>query len=72
LTSREDSKILQHIDCGQNFPPIVVAKSLRNPHPFVGQSAEILELCQPNVIGLPEPTEKRCLDIRILAKHGAK
>ena len=65
LTSRADSKFLQQVEYGQNFPPIVVAKSLRNPHPFVSQSAEILELCQPNDVGILEPTDKRCLDIRV-------
>ena len=65
LNPAKDSKFLQHIECEQNSPPIVVAKSLRNPHPFVSQSAEILELCQPNDIRILEPTDKWCLDIRV-------
>ena len=63
-----DSKILHQIECEQEFPPIVVAKSLRNPHPFVSQSAEILELCQPDDAGILEPTDKMCLDIRVSKK----
>lgn len=65
LSPTENSKLLQQIEREQNFPPIVVVKSLRNPHPFVGRSAEILELCQPNDVGLLESTDKNCLDIRV-------
>ncbi len=68
LTSAADSKLLQQIECKQNFPPIVVAKSLRNPHQFVSQSADILELCQPNDVGILEPQDKRGLDIRVSRK----
>jgi hypothetical protein len=66
--SKADSKSLQYIEHQQNFPPIVVAKSLRNPHPFVSQSAQILELCEPNHVGILETTDKRCLDIRVSRK----
>ena len=55
----------RHIERVKGFPPIVVAKSLRSPHPLVGQSAEILELCHPNEVGLLEPKDKGCLDIRV-------
>jgi hypothetical protein len=65
LNPTENSKLLQHIGREQNFPPIVVAKSLRNPHPFVDKSTEILELCRPNDVGILEPTDKKCLDIRV-------
>jgi len=61
----EDSKLLQHLEHEQDFPPIVVAKALRNPHPFVARSAEILELCQPDDVGILESTDKNCLDIRV-------
>ena len=67
-TSRADSKSLRQIEGGQNFQPIIVAKSLRIPHLFVTQSAEILELCQPNYIGILEPKNKRCLDIHVSIK----
>ncbi|MFO7860600.1 MAG: hypothetical protein R6U41_05185, partial [Desulfosalsimonas sp.] len=36
----ENPKLLKHLEREQNFPPIVVAKALRNPHPFVVRSAE--------------------------------
>jgi hypothetical protein len=45
--------------------PIVVPKTLRNPHPLVEQSAAILEIQKPNNHGLLEPTKKRCLDIQV-------
>ena len=68
LTLGTSSKSLLQIECEQNFPPIVVAKSLRNPHPFVSQSAEILELCQPNDLGILEPMNNKCLNIRVSRK----
>jgi hypothetical protein len=45
--------------------PIVVPKTLRNPHPLVERSAAILEIQKPNSQGLLAPTKKRCLDIEV-------
>ena len=46
-------------------PPVVVPKSLRNPHPLVKLAAEKLELCEPDHLGILEPSEKDCLEIRV-------
>ena len=61
----ENPKLLEHIEREQNFAPIMVAKALRNPHPFVAQSAELLELCEPNDVGILESADKNCLDIQV-------
>ena len=61
----ENPKLLKHLECEQTFPPIVVAKALRNPHPFVARSAELLELCEPSNVGILESMDKNCLDIRV-------
>jgi hypothetical protein len=45
--------------------PIVVPKTLRNPHPLVEQSVAILEIQKPNNQGLLAPPKKRCLDIQV-------
>jgi len=60
-----DPKFSQAIAESANHPPIVAAKMLRNPHPIVAQSADILELCKPNSDGLLVTKRKRCLDIRV-------
>ena len=65
----ENPKFLKHIEREQNFPPIMVAKALRNPHPFVARSDEILELCEPDDVGILESKDKNCLDIRV-SKNG--
>lgn len=65
FTPTENPKLLKHLEREQNFPPIVVAKALRNPHPFVARSAELLELCEPTDVGILEPANKNCLDIRV-------
>jgi len=46
-------------------PPVVVPKSLRNSHPLVKVAAEKLELCEPDRLGILEPPDKNCLDIRV-------
>lgn len=68
LTGEADAELAQKIDAEKKCPPIVVPKSLRNPHPFIQQSQEILELCQPNDVGIIEPKDKNCLDIRVAKK----
>lgn len=64
LNSIGHPKFLQHLEHEKKFPPIMVAKALRNAHPFVVQSAELLELCQPDDIGILKSSDKNCLDIR--------
>jgi len=49
----------------QIHPPVVVPKSLRNPHPLVAMAAEKLELCEPDHLGILEQSEKDCLQIRV-------
>lgn len=61
----DNPKLLKHLEREQNFPSIVVAKALRNPHPFVARSAELLELCEPTDVGILESANKNCLDIRV-------
>jgi hypothetical protein len=61
----ENPKLLKQLEREQNFPPVVVAKALRNPHPFVARSAELLELCEPTDVGILESANKNCLDIRV-------
>jgi len=61
----ENPKLLKQLEREQKFPPIVVAKALRNPHPFVARSTELLELCEPNDVGILESADKNCLDIRV-------
>lgn len=68
FSSLMDSKLLQQNECEKKFPPIVVAKSLRKPHPLVSQSCEILEMSQLNDIGILEPTDKMHLNIRVSRK----
>ena len=63
-----NSELTQKIEAEKKYPPIVVPKALRSPHPFVQQSQEILELCQPNDVGIIEPKDKNCLDIRVSKK----
>ena len=65
LGAAVEPKFMQSMVFEKKFPPIVVAKVLRDPHPIVRQSAEILELCQPNEVGILEPKNKNCLDIRV-------
>ncbi len=64
-----NAAILKEITNGPKHPPIVVAKALRNPHPFVSQSAEILELYKPNDDGVLISKNRRCLDIRVSPKR---
>jgi hypothetical protein len=58
-------KLSRQIQYANNHRPIVVPKALHNPHPLVKQSAEILEICQPNHVGILEPKSNSCLDIRV-------
>jgi hypothetical protein len=51
----------------QNIP-VIVPKTLRNPHPLVKDSAEKLELCEPNNLGILKPPDKNCLEIRVSKK----
>ena len=37
---------------------IVLPEALRNPHPLVKKSAEILKSSKPDVTGIIEPTEE--------------
>jgi hypothetical protein len=53
----------------QRGNPIVVPDSLRNPHPLVKQSVQILDSCEPNSIGIIEHSKKDCLDIRVSKKN---
>jgi len=66
--SEAHSGNLQQAESVQTFPPIVVAKSLRDPHPLVSRSREILELCKPDDDGILVPKDKKCLDIRVSEK----
>lgn len=68
LNAMAGTGVAEQIQNEKKLPSIVVPKSLRSPHPFVSQSAELLELCQPNHIGILEPKDKRCLDIRVSKK----
>ncbi len=61
----ENSKDSQLVENERKFPPIVVGKSLRNPHPVVAKSAEILELCKPDDVGIIKSAGKDCLNIRV-------
>ena len=63
-----NSELAQKIEAEKKYPPTVVPHSLRNPHPFIQQSQVILELCQPNDVGIIEPKDKNCLDIRVSKK----
>ncbi len=65
LASGVNSIISQLGPAEKKYPPIVVPKSLRNPHPLVSQASEILELCQPDDVGILQPPGKGCLDIRV-------
>lgn len=71
FNSHENPKLLKHLERKQNFPPTVVGKALRNPHLLVARSAELLELCEPNHVGILESTDKNCLDIRV-SKNGLR
>jgi hypothetical protein len=44
---------------------IVVSKILKEPHPLVKQTAEILESRQPNRIGVVEPPRKHSLNVEV-------
>jgi hypothetical protein len=48
---------------------IAVAGTLRNPHPSVRKSAEILKSSEPDVRGIIEPSEEGCLDIWVSPKN---
>lgn len=65
FNSTDNPKLLKNLKREQNFPPTVVGKALRNPHPFVARSAELLELCEPTDVGILESANKNCLDIRV-------
>lgn len=45
-----------------------VSETLRNPHPLVKQSAEILKSLEPNSLGILEPPKRKCLDIEVTKK----
>ncbi len=47
---------------------IIVAEELRNPHPLVKQSADILKTIQPDATGIIIPAKENCLDIRVSKK----
>jgi hypothetical protein len=50
--------------------PIVVSDSLRNPHPLIKQSAQILNSCEPDNLGIVVAHSKEnCLDIRVSKKN---
>jgi hypothetical protein len=68
LRSDADSDCSQNLESDQNIPPIIVSKSLRDPHPLVSQSKEIIELCKPDDDGILVPKNKKCLDIRVSEK----
>ena len=72
LAGEFDSRLQQKLEAEKKAPPIIVPKTLRNPHPFIQQSKQILELCQPNDIGIIEPKDKNCLDIRVSKKSMAR
>jgi hypothetical protein len=49
---------------------IVVPETLKNPHPLVKQSAEILKSSEPNIIGIIEPSNREdCLHIWVTKKN---
>ena len=68
VTGTTNFELAQKIEAEKKYPPIIVPKALRNPHPFIQQSQQILELCQPNDVGIIEPKDKNCLDIRVSKK----
>ena len=72
FAGESNSRLQQKLESDKKYPPIVVPKTLRNPHPFIQQSKEILELCQPNEIGIIEPKNKNCFDIRVSKKSLAR
>lgn len=49
--------------------PIIVSDNLRNQHRLVKQSAQILDSCKPNSIGIIERGKEDCLDIRVSKKN---
>lgn len=68
LSAVADSEILQRIDSDKNYPPIVIPKSLRTPHPLIQKSRQILELCPTNDSGILIATDKQSLDIQVSRK----
>jgi len=53
----------------QRANAIVVPDNLRNLHPLVKHSVQILDSCEPNSIGIIEQRKKDCLDIRVSKKN---
>jgi hypothetical protein len=47
---------------------IIVAEELKNPHPLVKQSGDILKTIQPDATGIIIPAKENCLDIRVSKK----
>ncbi len=66
--SASDPILSEYAELVQKSPPIVIAKSLRSPHPLVRQASLALELCRPNDVGILEPADKDCLNIRVSEK----
>jgi len=58
-------EIQARIDEVRNSGTIQVPKVLRNPHPLVARSSEILELCSPDRYGILESSDNQCLDIKV-------
>jgi hypothetical protein len=67
-TPENDSDFSRLIELEKNSPPIVVQESLRNPHPLIKESAEILETCKPDEIGILRTRKAACLDIHVSQK----
>lgn len=60
-----DPEIQSKIEAVQKSKSIEVPKSLRNPHPLVARSLEILELCSSDRIGILESSSAECLDVKV-------
>jgi len=57
--------IQSKIDAVQNSKGIAVPKALRNPHPLIARSLEILEYSSPNDLGVLDVSSVECLDIKV-------
>lgn len=65
---RSESESIERVAPKDPEERIVVAEELRNPHPLVKQSADILKTMQPDATGLIIPGQENCLDIRVSKK----
>ena len=68
LGSEEEAALAEVSSENEIDKPIIVPETLRKSHALVKESADIIKTCEPNHLGLLEPSEKHCLDIVVSKK----